>query len=50
LFALAAVLLRDGLMALMEHTDNLRHKLGRGLEAASAGAIIIFGAWLLVNR
>jgi ABC-type nickel/cobalt efflux system permease component RcnA len=49
-FALAAVLLRDGLMALMERTDNLRHKLGRGLEAASAVAIIIFGAWLLISR
>src|SRR6266567_1761189 len=45
-FALAAVLLRDGLMALMKRTDSLRHNLGRGLEAASAVAIIAFGIWL----
>jgi tripartite-type tricarboxylate transporter receptor subunit TctC len=50
LFALAAVLLRDGLMTLMERTDSLRLKLGRGLEVASAGAIIVFGGWLLINR
>src|SRR5258708_30467325 len=39
LFALAAVLLRDGLMAIMERTGSLRHKLWRGLAAASAVAI-----------
>jgi nickel/cobalt transporter (NicO) family protein len=40
LFALAAVLLRDGLMRIMERTHRLRDKLGRGLEAASAIAIV----------
>jgi nickel/cobalt exporter len=48
LFALTAVLLRDGLMALMERTDSLRHRLGRGLEGASAVAIIIF-FWRLAS-
>ncbi len=49
-FALAAVLLRDGLMAVMQRTDNLRRQVGRGLEATSAVAIIAFGAWLLITR
>lgn len=50
LFALGAVLLRDGLMAVMEGTDRLRYQLGRGLEVASALAIVAFGAWLLITR
>jgi nickel/cobalt transporter (NicO) family protein len=50
LFALAAVLARDGLMAVMERTDTLRDKLGRGLETACALAIVAFGGWLLITR
>jgi hypothetical protein len=34
----------------MERTDTLRDKLGRGLETASALAIVAFGAWLLITR
>ena len=49
-FALATVLLRDRAVALLERTDHLRQSLGRGLEAASALAIIAFGAWLLATR
>jgi nickel/cobalt transporter (NicO) family protein len=49
-FALAAVLLRGGLMAVMERTENLRSQVGRSLEAASAVAIVAFGAWLLITR
>ena len=49
-FALAAVLLRGGLMAVMERTENLRSHVGRSLEVASAVAIIAFGAWLLITR
>src|SRR5258708_30393575 len=50
LFALAAVLARHGRMVVMERTDTLRDKLGRGLETASALAIIAFGGWLLITR
>jgi len=50
LFALAAVLLRDRLMHLLERTAGLRERLGRGLEVMSAVAIIAFGAWLLAAR
>jgi hypothetical protein len=50
MFALGAVLLRDGFMVLMEGTDSLRRQLGRGLEAASAVAIVAFGAWLPISR
>ena len=50
MFALAAVLLHDRFMVLMERTDRLRRQVGRGLECASAIAIIVFGAWLLAIR
>jgi nickel/cobalt exporter len=50
LFALGAVLLRDGLMVIMERADRIRDHLGRGLESASAIAIMAFGAWLLFTR
>ncbi len=49
-FALAAVLLRDGLMGLLDRTEHLRRQIARGLETASAIAIIGFGAWLLAMR
>jgi len=49
-FALATVLLRDRAVALLERTDRLRQSLGHWLEAASALAIIAFGAWLLASR
>jgi nickel/cobalt transporter (NicO) family protein len=50
IFALAAVLLRDRFMVLMERTDRVRHHVGRSLEIVSAGAIIVFGVWLLATR
>ena len=50
LFALAAVLLHDRFMVLMERTDHIRRHVGRGLEIASAIAIIVFGTWLLATR
>jgi nickel/cobalt transporter (NicO) family protein len=50
LFAVAAVLLHDRFMLLMERSDHIRRQIGRGLEIASAIAIIAFGAWLLATR
>jgi len=50
LFAVAAVLLHDRFMLLMERSDHIRRRVGRGLEIASAIAIIAFGAWLLASR
>jgi nickel/cobalt transporter (NicO) family protein len=50
LFALAAVLVHDRFMVLMERSDRVRRRVGRGLEAASAVAIIAFGTWLLATR
>jgi len=50
LFAVAAVLLHDRFMLLMERSDHVRRQIGRGLEIASATAIIAFGAWLLSTR
>jgi nickel/cobalt exporter len=49
-FALAAVLLHDRFMGLMERTDRVRRQVGRGLEIGSAIAIIAFGTWLLATR
>jgi nickel/cobalt exporter len=49
-FALAAVLLRDRLMALLERTARLRGRLGHILELGSALAIVAFGVWLLAMR
>ena len=40
----------DRAVALLERTDHVRQWVGRGLEAASALAIIGFGAWLLATR
>jgi nickel/cobalt exporter len=50
LFALAAVLLRDRLMALLERTARFRSRLGQILELGSALAIVAFGVWLLAMR
>jgi nickel/cobalt transporter (NicO) family protein len=49
-FALAAVLLHDRFMSVMERTHHLRRQAGRVLEIASATAIIAFGAWQLAMR
>ena len=49
-FALAAVLLRDRMLSLLERTAHVRRQLGRGLEVASAVAIMAFGAWMLATR
>jgi nickel/cobalt exporter len=50
LFALAAVLLRARLMALLERTARFRSRLGQILELGSALAIVGFGVWLLAMR
>jgi len=50
IFALGAVLLHDRFIGLMERTERYRHRIGRGLEIASAVAIIVFGVWLLAMR
>src|SRR5262249_55673519 len=39
IFALGAVLLHDRFIGLMERTERYRHRIGRGLEIASAVAI-----------
>jgi ABC-type nickel/cobalt efflux system permease component RcnA len=49
-FALAAVLLRDRMVSFLERTAHVRGRLGRGLEVASAMAIMAFGAWMLAAR
>jgi nickel/cobalt transporter (NicO) family protein len=49
-FALAAVLLHDHFMQVMDRTHHLRRQTGRILEIASATAIIGFGAWQLAVR
>jgi nickel/cobalt transporter (NicO) family protein len=50
LFALAAVLLHNRIVTLLERTARMRNQAGRALEAASAIAIIVFGAWMLATR
>jgi nickel/cobalt exporter len=50
LFALAAVLLHDRFMIFIARTDRIRRQVGRGLEVASAIAIVAVGAWLLAAR
>ena len=50
LFAIASVALRDRLVPLLERTAHIRANLVRGLEIASAAAIIAFGVWLLATR
>jgi nickel/cobalt exporter len=49
-FALAAVLLRDRMLSFLERTAHLRGRIGRGLEAASAVAIMALGVWMLAAR
>src|SRR5262245_25189378 len=48
-FALAAVLLRDRFILLVERTHHLRGQAGRVLEVASAVGIVLFGAWQLAR-
>jgi hypothetical protein len=43
-------MVHDRFMVLMERSDRVRRRVGRGLEAASAVAIIAFGTWLLATR
>jgi nickel/cobalt transporter (NicO) family protein len=50
IFALGAMLLHDRFFVLMQRTDRYRDRVGRGLEIASAVAIIFFGIWLLATR
>ena len=50
IFALAAVLLHDRFMMLLQRTDRFHQWIGRGLEFASAIMIIFFGVWLLATR
>lgn len=49
-FAIVAILLHDRLIAFFERSEHLRRSVGQGLEVASAAAIVLFGAWLLVAR
>jgi len=49
-FALAAVLLRDRFMLVLERTHHVRQQAARALEFASAMVIIAFGAWQLATR
>jgi nickel/cobalt transporter (NicO) family protein len=50
IFAVAAVLLRERIVHLMEKTAQRRERFGRALELAGAAAIIGFGLWLLIGR
>ena len=50
LFALAAMLLHDRFMIFIARTNRIRRQVGRGLEVASAIAIVAVGAWLLSTR
>jgi len=50
LFAVAAVLLRERVVLLFDRSEYVRKLLSRGLELASALAIIVLGTWLLVAR
>jgi len=50
LFAVAAVLLHDRLVSVLERTAGLRRRVGLVLEATSALAIMAFGVWMLAIR
>jgi ABC-type nickel/cobalt efflux system permease component RcnA len=50
IFAVAAVLLRDRIVHLMDRTARTRECFGQVLELVSAAAIIGFGLWLLTSR
>jgi nickel/cobalt transporter (NicO) family protein len=50
IFAVAAVLLRERIVHLMDKTARTRERFGRALELVSAAAIIGFGLWLLTGR
>ena len=50
IFAVAAVLLRERIVHLMDRTARTRERFGQVLEVASAAAIIAFGLWLLTGR
>ena len=49
IFAVAAVLLRDRIVHLMDRTARTRECFGQVLELVSAAAIIGFGLWLLIS-
>jgi nickel/cobalt transporter (NicO) family protein len=49
-FALGAVLLRERLVSFLARTEQVRGQIGRGLEAASAVAIMALGVWMLATR
>jgi nickel/cobalt transporter (NicO) family protein len=50
IFAVAAVLLRERIVHLMESSARTRERFGQTLELVSAAAIIGFGLWLLISR
>ena len=50
IFAVAAVLLRERIVHLLEKTARTRERFGQVLELISAAAIIGFGLWLLTSR
>jgi nickel/cobalt exporter len=50
IFAVAAVLLRERIVHLLEKTARTRERFGQALELISAAAIVGFGLWLLASR
>ena len=50
IFAVAAVLLRERIVHLMDRTARTRERFGQILELVGAAAIIGFGLWLLAGR
>ena len=50
LFAGCTVLLRERAVRFFERTAVARERIGRTLEVASAGMLIIFGLWLFATR
>lgn len=50
IFAVAAVLLRERIVHLMDRTARTRERFGQTLELVGAAAIIGFGLWLLTGR
>jgi nickel/cobalt exporter len=50
LFVMVTILLRERMMRWLVQTASTRERLGRLLEAGSAVAVIVLGAWLFANR
>lgn len=50
IFAVAAVLLRERIVHLIEKTARTSERFGQAMELVGAAAIIAFGLWLLTSR